>query len=771
MNSESAILQSLLNKGHAALWDHDWDEAVAAYTEALVESPDHPLGLSSLGLAYFHQKRFRESLEIFQQLSEQNPADPMPMERISRIHERQGMLQEAIASYSRAAELQLKALDIDRSIADYQEILRLDPENQEARTRLAMIYNKLNRVQDAITEFIDLAAVVQHSGNPVKAQQILEYAQKINPDSIEIRNALVTVRDEKPLAMIERKADRTGALRMAQVREMDRGEEVEGGAGVDATTETRQVALKEIAGLLFEDVEASRARDIATSLSPGEDTPFENQLDQTRDRRKIQHHISECIDRFTAGQNDEAAVDLEQAVDHGLNHQAANFLLGYLVNQKDQQKALKFLQKSVRSNKYALASYLLIGDIFYKTGQLKEASLNYLHALKLADGVTVAPEEVDELYQLYDPIFESQSYITQEKDLRNLCTVIHAQLTRPDWCMYLKAARQQLPPQAEGNPPLPLAEMLIDSTSSQIVDSLAEVRQLASEGKYRTAMEEAFRSLTYAPTYLPLHIQIGEILVNEGRIPEAIEKFSQVSRLYTIRGDTPQAIRLLHKVTRLAPMDIDIRHRLIHLLKTIGRDEDVIQQYVDLANAHYLLADLDRSREAYHSALKISRQSIATREWSVKILNRLADVELQSLNWKEAVRVFEQLRSLQPMESIPRTALVDLYLKLGLSQPALNEVDAYIQLLESSGKSGEIEGFLDRLVIDNPHNTELPRRLAKFYARHDDKETAVKKLDALAEKLLVEKHKEAALPVIALIIDLDPPNRADYETLYKNLEK
>jgi tetratricopeptide (TPR) repeat protein len=284
-------------------------------------------------------------------------------------------------------------------------------------------------------------------------------------------------------------------------------------------------------------------------------------------------------------------------------------------------------------------------------------------------------------------------------------------------------------------------------------------------------MEEAFRSLTYAPTYMPLHIQIGEILVNEGRIPEAIEKFTQVSRLYTIRGDTSQAIRVLNKITTLAPMDIESRHRMIHLLKATGRNEDVIQQYIDLANAHYLLADLEKSRDAYHSALKIARQSVSTRDWSVKILNRLADVELQSLNWKEAVRVFEQLRSLQPLEAAPRTALIDLYFKLRLPQPALNEVDAYIKLLESGGKSGEIESFLDRLVIDNPQDIELHKRLASTYAKLIDRETAVKKLDALAEKLLVEKKKDEALGVIALIIELDPPNRTDYETLYNNLNK
>ena len=285
MNTDMTVIQSLLNKGHAALWDHDWEEAVAAYSEALVESPDHPVGLASLGLAYFHQKRYSESMEIFQQLSEKDPGDPMPMERISRIHERQGLLQEAVSSYNRAAELQLKSRDVDRAMADYQEILRLDPENQEARTRLAMIYNRLGRNREAVIEFLDLAAVVQHAGNPTKALQVLEYAQKIKPDSIDIKNAFVTINNGQALGLLERKADRTGALRMAQVREMDGGEENDCGSSTDPITEARQVALKEIAGLLFEDGENQTAKDILSSLSEGSDLSIESQLDRTVDRR------------------------------------------------------------------------------------------------------------------------------------------------------------------------------------------------------------------------------------------------------------------------------------------------------------------------------------------------------------------------------------------------------------------------------------------------------------------------------------------------------
>ena len=605
--------------------------------------------------------------------------------------------------------------------------------------------------------------------------QIVEYALEIKPDSVEARNAVAILKNNGNLKIREAipVPESVGPARMAQVREMESSrDESDRDISYDPMTEARLTALKEIAGILFEDPDTSRTdestffrTDKISSLSAGD------HLSMVADRRRLQLHISESIDLQTAGKNEEAAVELEHAMRKGLNLPAAHYIQGFLVHESDPQKSLENLQQAVKHPAYALASHLLIGDIQYDSNQLQEASSSYLHALMLADSETVPQEEVDELVQLYDPIFESQSYITQEKDLRNLCAMISGQLTRPDWRKHLKAAREQLPPAPDGGPPLPLAEMLMDSSSSQVVESLAEVRQLAQKGKNRSAMEEAFNALSYAPTYLPLHIQIGEILVNEGRLQEAVEKFTQVGRLYTVRGDTPQAIRLLTRVTRLVPMDISVRRNLIDLLRSTGRTEEMIQQYMDLANVHYLLADLEQARNAYHSALTLARQSRATREQSLKILAHLADIELQSLNSKEAIKVFEQMRSLSPMDEPPRVALVDLYYRLDMAPAALNEVDAYLKLLDSENKPQAAEKFLDDILIEKPDNLDLQKRMVSYLVSQQKVTKAIEKLDTLAEKLLVDNNTKGSIDVVEQIIALNPPNRMEYEKLHAELLK
>lgn len=772
MTDETASFQSLMEKGHSAVWDQDWSGAVEAYSQALTENPDDSLGLAGLGLAYFQLKNYEEALHIYQRLTILDPNDPMPFERIARIYERVGMLRDAITCYIQSAELQLKMHDIDRAVNCYYDAIRLDPLSQAAHTRLAKIYDKLGKKDEAVAEFIALAAIIQNSGDPVRALQVASYAQQLNPQSSTARDAVTRLKAGESLPLPERKKGSTGAVRMAQVREMEMAPaSTEPTPNYDPFIEAKLTALKELAGLLFEQSDESGTSSKSQRRGMHVLTRGTGELSaEQADQKRIQLHLSQAIDLQTSGQDDRSAEELQRAIDLGLNQSAAYYLVALLIRENDPQKALKYLQRSVRNPAYALASYLMIGGIYEQTGQLKEASINFLQALKLADATTVPDQESEELIQLYDPIFESSLQVNQEKDLLNLCRVINSQLTRTDWRAYLKAARLQLPPQPAGSPPMPLAEMLMESSSSQVVESLAEIKKLAAEGKLRTAMEEAYRALIYAPTYLPLHVQIGEILINEGRISEAVEKFLQVSRLYTIRGETAHAIRLLSRVTKLASMDLTVRHSLINLLKSIGRNDDAIQQYMDLANVYYLLGELDQARQTYTSALSLSHQSNTARDWSVKILNKLADIELQSLDWKEAIKVFEQLRSLQPMESSPRTMLVDLYMRLGLTAAAMNELDAYLKLLDTENQSQAAVKFLDNLLKERPDNVDLQKRMTSYYISRDELPKAIEKLDALAEKMLNEENLEGALSTVNQIIVMNPPNKAEYQKLYTELK-
>jgi len=772
MDQEPAEFQTFMNQGHTAAWDQDWAKALEEYQKALHMLPEHPMALASAGLANYQLKQYEEALQYYLHCSNLTPDDPMPFEKMGRIYERTGMLIEAVKSFMQSGEKQLKARDAEHAIAAFKEAIRLDSGNQTVRMRLAMIYDKMGLKGESVSEYIKIAALMQAAGDPGKATQVLQYTLQLLPDNQESQNALEMIRTGQQLPLPEPPKGGTGPVRMAQVKQMENPDpKQEETPKYDPLTEARLAALKELAGMLFEQTDTNlatgeKSRNPIHLLSRG---TGELSLKQAESAR-VHSHLSQSIDLQTGGKDKEAAVELQRAIDLGLNSSAAEYVLGLLIYDHDPDKALKHVQKSVRNPAYTLASHLLMAWINQETGHIKEGSHHYLEALKYADVQTAPAGFENELIQLYEPILEAHAREKDEKKLLNICQTVKLQLERPDWREYLREVRAQLPSQPKGSPPAPLAEMLLESTSSQVIEALTYIKRLAAEGKLRTAMEEAFHALTHAPTYLPLHTQIGELLILEGRVHEAVEKFNIVARLYNVRGETTQAIRLLTRVAQLAPMDLSIREMLINLLNSSDRYDEAVQQYMDIANVHYLLAELDQTRQAYQQALAISKKTTTSRSWSVQILNKLADIELQSLDLKQAIKILEQIRTLEPLDSATRATLIDLYLRISLPSGAMNELDAYLKLLESSHQTDQSERFLDDLLADRPDNIDIQKRLISFYKSQNRVNEIIEKLDALAEKCLKQENHEGALATLQNLIALDPPNSNDYRRLLEDLK-
>ena len=163
------------------------------------------------------------------------------------------------------------------------------------------------------------------------------------------------------------------------------------------------------------------------------------------------------------------------------------------------------------------------------------------------------------------------------------------------------------------------------------------INQLARMGTLRAAMDEAYDAVQHAPTYLPLHTLMGELLEKEGRHVDAISKFSVVAHSYSVRGEVLQATKLLRRVIQLSPMDIGARNRLIDQLVARGQMDDAIHEYIDLAGIFNRLAELDLARKTFTTALRMVQQGNASRDWNTHILQRMADIDMQRLDWKQAL--------------------------------------------------------------------------------------------------------------------------------------
>ncbi len=699
-----------MSEGHSAAWDQQWERAAGAYRQALEEIPSHPKALSSLGLALFELQDYDEALKVYQQAAQAAPTDPVPLEKVAQLSERLGMNPEAVKTFMMAAELYVKNQESEKALQNWMRVTQIDPEHVTARSYLAMVHERLGHAQQAVTEYLVVAGFLQRSGNAAKAAEMIGRAGRLLPNSQEVRKADAMLKSGQLLPRPMRSQGGTGALRMAQVKTPALAKSAV--SDLDPIADAHKRAIGRLAVILFDLSEeagttmaAPRRGMQALVLGGGSG---EN---KQADRNMGLLHIGQAIDAQSKNLDVQAADELEKALDSGLADPALFYELGYLRSRGDKpEQALPHLQTAVKHEDYAFASRLLKAQLERQAGHLTTAAVDYLEALKIADLLVIDPVHALEIGQLYEPIIEAQANETDPAKLEPLCDNIKSLLVKPNWRETMLQAREQLPKSVEGAPPTPLAEMMTQAQSGQVIEAVARVRQLARQGLLRSAIDEAYESFKFAPTYLPMHALVGDMLIQDGRTSDAIAKYTVVAQAYSVRGEATQAVSLLRRIVQVAPMDMAARSRLIEQLAAYGRVDEAIGEYLDLADIYYRLAELDMARKTYTTALRLAQQGGGNRAWSVKLLQRMADIDMQHLDWRQAVRVFEQLRTLEPDDKATRRNLIELNLRLNQPAQAVNELESFLAHLEAVGKRHEVHSSPGGAAQRNAHAGDIEAR-------------------------------------------------------------
>ncbi|MFN2151573.1 MAG: tetratricopeptide repeat protein [Anaerolineales bacterium] len=763
--------QRAMSQGHSAAWDQDWNKAAEYYKQALSQKPNDVKAVNSLALALFEMQDFEEALKVYLQAAQLAPEDPIPLEKAAALYENAQRLDLAAETSVRAAELYLKRQDVEKAIENWSRAVSLNPEHLRAHTRLAIVFEKIGRKQQAAREYLHVGSLMQHHGDIAKAVDSVNRALKIDPDNVEAQQALVMLRDGTLLPKPARPRGGTGPirkgtgeLRLAAPKEAE-------DSGMNPIEEAQKEALSVLAGLFFDqsledDSNGSTGRRGFQSIVSGTGPLFSKKVDQT----KIMLHLSQAVDSQLGGDAAQAAEELKRAIDAGLDNLAAHFQLGYLRAEANRlESAVRHLQRSVQHPDFALASRLLLGEVMMKMGRLQDAAVEYMEALKVADVAVVAPKQADGLRQLYDPLVEAQMQETNEAQQKQICTSVAELLMRENWRQHLRQFRSQSMVTDDDGPPTPLAEVLTEARSSQVVVAMNNVRRLARKGQHHAAIEEAFYALEFAPTYLPLHITIGELLLSQDLIPEAIQKFLVIARSYSVRGEAGRAIDMLRRVVDLSPMDLEARNRLIDQLITRGTPSDAVEEYIKMAEVYYSLADLTNARKTYTKALRLTQISDINPNWQVRVLHRIADIDIQSLDWRQALQIYQEIVKVKPDDEKAYASLVDLNFRLSESDQAIREMDRFIQFMNAHNRTVEVIQFLEKQVEERPQEPAIHRRLAEEFYLVGNLEQAINQLDVTGDLLLNAGDRMGAMAAIQRIIEFKPPEVEKYQQLLEQL--
>jgi tetratricopeptide (TPR) repeat protein len=771
MTGRQDLYDESMQLGHSAAWDLQWDRAIEYYNKALAEIPEDARALTSLGLALLETNQLKEALAIYRRAAKIAPEDPVPIERCAEIFERLGQPKEAIEHREAAGELYVRRKDAEKALESWTHVARLVPENLSARSRLALTHERLGRRRQAVHEYLAVASILQRAGKTERAIEATQRALALVPGHPDAGAAARQLRQGKPLSSPSAPRGATGPLRMSDVKDFLRSDEPappQEEEGVDPEVAAQRQAITLLAGLMFEEGKGEGD----ASHSPGMSALSKGKGGGRAEasRAQVARYLGQAIDLQTHGKGKQAAKELQSAIKIGLDHPAAHYNLGVLLKELGElDDAKKHLMASVGHPELALGANLALGRLSRMQNDEVEAARYLLQALRLADTLSVDKSQSSQLNQFYDTILASQN----EGDTAALARIVESTLnflSGPEWLHRLRQARHQLESQEPGAAVVPIAEMFAVGGSERVFQSLERIDELINTGHLHSAMEEALLALGASPNYLAIHLRMAEILFKSGRQEQAMKKLKVVAETHRIRGEVRQATEVYLRVLSFAPVDIPARRRVIDLLAQQSRSEEALGQFLELADLYRQMAQIDEARRALADALTLVEQSAVEPTWSVKILQQMGDIDLSRLDWRRALRSFEQIVALDPSNVKASQSAIDLNLRLGQEEQAAKGLDRHLELLVTGGRSQEALSLLEEMAREHPGKQALHARLAEAYRAAGRKADAIAQYDALGEIQLDAGQLQDAIHTIQTIVNLEPPDSEGYKELLRNLE-
>src|SRR5215472_9944536 len=134
----------------------------------------------SVGDAYAGQGFTVKAIAMYKKICKLKPSLESLL-KLAELYTQQGLFNDARAQYLQVAEEFLKAGELDNAVRIFQKILEMDPENSQMRVKLAEVYVRLGKKNEAWQIFSAAAETLRNRGSRSGAEEILQRMLTLDP--------------------------------------------------------------------------------------------------------------------------------------------------------------------------------------------------------------------------------------------------------------------------------------------------------------------------------------------------------------------------------------------------------------------------------------------------------------------------------------------------------------------------------------------------------------------------------------------------------------
>lgn len=747
MAGNQQAYQTYMTAGHDAAWEQNWENAVRYYSMALKEFPEDAEAHNNLGLSLLRAERLAEALRIYERAVSLSPDDPTPLEGVAYALEASGNMREASQRYTQVAELYLQQRDLEKAVQAWELAAQLTPGMIPVHAKLAQAHERGGDKKRALYHYLMLGYHFARTNQVDKGIKAVERALAIEARDSRALNMMAALRSGGAVTPPE---DENAPRQPQQAKRLDD----DFGLFDDESVAMSAVTTGDPMGPLGEAMTQSLNLLAAYVLEQG-------MLDATG---------ADALSAMELQRQDnrEGAIAAYLRAVKSLPHPALKMSLGGLLLLEDNPTdAVKYLGDALVDSNLTNGATHALGMAYAKLGKHQQA-MRYL--IQCLQGVETQRKSGDpqELAETYGNLVESLSDSTTDA-LQAINERFLRTLTGEDWPQRVVDLREHLGEIGGQGGAGGMRDFLGSEGSDELADTIARIDRYIREGRLVLAMDESHQAVEHAPSYLPAHVRMAEIMVKEGRLRQAINKYYIVARVYLIREEYERATSVLNEVIEMAPLDTTIRQELISVLEYQGRSEEALVHYIQLGQTYKQLGNVDGAREIYVVAEGIARRT-NVREDLLVIKHALADIDVSKLDTRRAQRLYEEILEINPEDERAYRQLTELLLNQGNAVEGMRRLDSLLGMYAKNRQVNPILKTLEELARLYPNEIGVRSRLAGIYRQLGRTNDAIKQLDSLGELQLKAGLSQDAIVTIRQIVKMNPPNLDQYVTLLRQLE-
>jgi pilus assembly protein FimV len=205
--------------------------AIAEYEKILKADPRDLTVLNTIGDLYARIGDNGRAIEYFKQVGDAYASDGFTVKaiavykkisklqpslegtlKLAELFTQQGLFNDARAQYLQVAEEFLRSGELEKAIRIFQKTLEMDPDNVAMKLRLAEVYLRLGKKNDASKIYGEASQTLRENGQLDAADEVLQKMQAIDPSNSGIlllrgRNAVEAGEFKDAIQLLEKVAD------------------------------------------------------------------------------------------------------------------------------------------------------------------------------------------------------------------------------------------------------------------------------------------------------------------------------------------------------------------------------------------------------------------------------------------------------------------------------------------------------------------------------------------------------------------------------------